>query len=222
MNLVDNHSLEKMPVVANCRMNRERELTGSNGYEKELGLKPVDYILNTRSGRWLDLCCGSGRALTQAANHLLECDAGASIVGVDLVGMFWTHSLLPNLQLVESSVLDFKPAGRFDLITCVHGLHYIGDKLQLLEKVASWLTPSTGLFVANFDINSLIREGQEETDEFRVALHQAGFELNKRNKRLTRLGYAKIQFNYTFAGADPEAGPNYTGQPAVHSHYHEN
>jgi hypothetical protein len=29
----------------------------------------------------------------------------------------------------------------YDLITCVHGLHYAGDKLAALARAASWLTP---------------------------------------------------------------------------------
>jgi hypothetical protein len=31
-------------VVANCRMNRERTLTGTNGYSHELGFHPLDWL----------------------------------------------------------------------------------------------------------------------------------------------------------------------------------
>ena len=44
MNLVDDETLERSAVVANCRMNRERVLVGSNGYDKELGLNPLDFL----------------------------------------------------------------------------------------------------------------------------------------------------------------------------------
>ena len=37
MDLIADALLEHSSVVANCAMNRERELTGSNGYGRELG-----------------------------------------------------------------------------------------------------------------------------------------------------------------------------------------
>src|SRR5580693_7611900 len=37
MKLLNDDELERSAVVANCRMNRERDLTGSNGYSKEVG-----------------------------------------------------------------------------------------------------------------------------------------------------------------------------------------
>ena len=40
MKLMGDDELERSAVVANCRMNRERNLLGSNGYDRELGLNP--------------------------------------------------------------------------------------------------------------------------------------------------------------------------------------
>jgi hypothetical protein len=66
MDLLADAQLERSAVVANCRMNRERDLLGSNGYDKDLGLDPLDFLRGrAASGRrtaWLDLCCGTGRA----------------------------------------------------------------------------------------------------------------------------------------------------------------
>ena len=71
MKLMGDDELERSAVVANCRMNRERNLLGSNGYDRELGFDPLDFLKErTATGRpvaWLDLCCGTGRALIQAA-----------------------------------------------------------------------------------------------------------------------------------------------------------
>lgn len=39
MALLNNSALHASAVVANCDMNRERRLTGTNGYERDLGLK---------------------------------------------------------------------------------------------------------------------------------------------------------------------------------------
>jgi hypothetical protein len=70
MKLLRDDALERSSVVANCQMNRQRTLTGSNGYAKELRLNPLDVLLG-RAGakvRWLDLCCGEGKALMEAAH----------------------------------------------------------------------------------------------------------------------------------------------------------
>jgi len=44
MDLLDDEELERSAVVANCRMNRERGLAGSNGYDRELGFHPLDFL----------------------------------------------------------------------------------------------------------------------------------------------------------------------------------
>jgi hypothetical protein len=60
----DDKQLEQSPVVANCFMNRERDLSGTNGYDVEIGVQPLsflnDQLANNGSARWLDLCCGTG------------------------------------------------------------------------------------------------------------------------------------------------------------------
>jgi hypothetical protein len=43
--ILDDAALEASSVVANCAMNRERSLTGSNGYGRELG---VDIVAELR------------------------------------------------------------------------------------------------------------------------------------------------------------------------------
>ena len=160
-NLLSDDALENSHVVANCRMNRERNLTGSNGYSKEIGFNPVEFLRERvspdRRTAWLDLCCGTGKALIQAA-QVIQDDGLAEkieIVGVDLVGMFLApHHDQPCLHLVEASLSSWNPTGSFDLITCVHGLHYVGDKLGLISRAVSWLT-SEGLFVANLDMSNV-------------------------------------------------------------------
>src|SRR5438270_6747264 len=89
--LLTDDQLERSAVVANCRMNRERVLVGSNGYDKELGLNPLDFlgerIVTGRHAAWLDLCCGTGRALIEAARivHAEGLAHRIEILGVDLV-----------------------------------------------------------------------------------------------------------------------------------------
>ncbi|WP_433465046.1 hypothetical protein [Spirillospora sp. CA-128828] len=113
--LLDDDALESSAVVANCAMNRERSLSGSNGYGRELGFDVMAELADrgARSARvrWLDLCCGSGRALTEAARLLAGRDVGArvEIVGLDLVDHFVVAPVPPGLRLVAGSVADWVP-----------------------------------------------------------------------------------------------------------------
>ena len=226
MDLLSDDQLERSAVVANCRMNRERDLLGSNGYDKELGLDPLDLLkeraASGRTAAWLDLCCGTGRALIGAAGIADEEGFGyrISIVGVDLVGMFLTPGPgLTCLRLVEASLRSWQPERAFDLITCVHGLHYVGDKLGLIARAASWLVED-GLFVANLSLENVkVADVPEPGRKLVAGLRHAGLEFDRRRRLVTCRGRAGLELPFRYLGADDRAGPNYTGQPAVDSHY---
>ena len=221
--LLNDARLEASSVVANCAMNRERELSGSNGYGRELGLDPVRFLTERvaagTESAWLDLCCGSGRALRQAAEVFTTDKAPVQVVGVDLVGYFAPGPVQENLTLVEASITSWEPDRRFDLITCVHGLHYVGDKLGALARAASWLTDD-GLLVANLDLEG-IRLVDADAGRYRLAkvLRNNGLAYDARHRRITCRGRRNIVLPLDYIGADDQAGPNYTGQPAVDSHY---
>jgi SAM-dependent methyltransferase len=224
MKLLGDDELERSAVVANCRMNRERGLSGSNGYAKEIGLDPLDFLKErTATGKsvaWLDLCCGSGKALIEAATLIRAEGLDIEIVGVDLVGMFRRPDPgLKCLRLVEASLTTWRPDRAFDLITCVHGLHYLGDKLGLVARVASWLADD-GLFVANLDLANL-KLGDGRAAGLRVTsdLRRAGLGYDPRRRLIASRGRRVLDLPYRYLGADDRAGPNYTGQPAVDSYY---
>ena len=63
------------------------------------------------------------------------------MVGVDLVSPF-DNACVDGAgpTPVTCSVTAWTPDRAFDLITCVHGLHYVGDKLAVLTRAAGWLT----------------------------------------------------------------------------------
>ena len=61
MELLTDENLERSAVVANCRMNRERNLTGSNGYDRELGFNPLDVLKDRLKRRPRAACGGQGR-----------------------------------------------------------------------------------------------------------------------------------------------------------------
>lgn len=222
--LLGNEALERSAIVANNRMNRERGLVGGNGYAKDLGLNPLEWLLakltSASKVSWLDLCCGSGKSLVEASLRIRELGLAdrISIIGVDLVPMFVAQPPgLDFLRLEEGSVTRWRTKKRFDLITCVHGLHYVGDKLETITRAASWLT-AKGLLIANFDVASLAVEGRSRAQLVRE-LKQAGLSWAARRKLLSCEGHAALKLPYEFVGADDGAGPNYTGQPAVDSHY---
>lgn len=169
--LLDDEALENSTVVANCAMNRERQLAGVNSYARELGFDPLREVIARigGSGRaqggtaaWLDLCCGSGRALVQAACQVLRAGLAGQVAltGVDLVDAFdAVPGPAAGLELVCAPAGAWEPARSYDLITCVHGLHYIGDKLALLARAASWLTPA-GRLVADLDLAAVRSAGR--------------------------------------------------------------
>jgi hypothetical protein len=141
------------------------------------------------------------------------------IVGLDLVDHFVTGPFPPSLRLVTASVVEWAPDGRFDLVTCVHGLHYVGDKLGVLARVASWLADD-GLFVANFDARSVRRtDGTPAGRRLTAALRRQGFAYDSARRRISRRGCGQVRFPYRYLGADDQVGANYTGQPAVDSFY---
>jgi trans-aconitate methyltransferase len=226
MNLLDDETLERSAVVANCRMNRERVLLGSNGYDKELVLNPLDFLREqVASGRpvaWLDLCCGTGKALIDAARIVCEegLDSRIEIVGVDLVGMFQTTEFgLNSLRLVEASLRTWRPECRYDLITCVHGLHYVGDKLGLIARAASWLVDD-GLFLANLSMENVkLANDSKSGRKLMTEIRDTGLEFDPRRRLIACRGRKDLNLPYRYLGANDQAGPNYTGQTAVNSHY---
>lgn len=208
--------LERSSVVANNTMNRERGLAGVNSYARELGLDPLAWLGDRAAPSWLDLCSGEGRALREAASAL---STDAVLTGVDLVGPLVPRPAPATLEEIVASVSSWTPARTYDLITCVHGLHYVGDQLGLLSRAASWLTEH-GLLIAHFDPDSVRwADGSPAGRAVVTALRTAGYEYRPRHHRLTLRGGRAVRLPFHYIGADPDAGPNFTGQPAVSSYY---
>jgi SAM-dependent methyltransferase len=215
--LVADSELERSSVVANNTMNRERGLAGVNSYARELGFDPLAHLAaRPAAPSWLDLCSGEGRALREAASAL---PADAVLTAVDLVGPLVPVPAAPTVERIVASVVNWAPTRTYDLITCVHGLHYVGDQLGLLARAASWLAPD-GQLLAHFDPDSIRwADGSPAGRAAVSALRAAGFRYSARHHRVTLKGAHQMALPFRYVGADPAAGPNYTGQPAVGSHY---
>lgn len=229
--LLDDAALERSAVVANSAMNRVRGLSGVNSYARELGFDPFEWLakrIRAAEGGfaggpvgWLDVCCGSGRALLEAERRFAQeiPDAQVTLVGVDLVDYFFAPPRTTRLELTAQPAAAFRADRAFELVTCVHGLHYVGDKLGLIWRLASFLA-SDGLFVADFDPESIRdAEGTSAARRVLAQLRRAGADYDRQRHRVTFTGPPETELAATYRGADDAAGPGYTGQPAVRSYY---
>ncbi len=226
MKLLSNLELEKSSVVANNQMNRERNLRGVNSYQQDMGkdLFPLleAHYLQTKALRWLDLCCGQGKALIQAAALFQAKNQTESVQleGIDLVDMFldfpreWKHSSLQALSLHH-----WQASAPYDFITCVHGLHYLGDKLGLIQAVINALHPE-GQAWLHLDFQNIILENMESASRILLPFFKkAGIYYQSSRKLLTIQQPKNLDLPLIYLGADDQVGPNYTGQAAVNSHY---
>src|ERR1044072_3838991 len=134
MKLLPENELVWSWVVANSKMNRKRNASGVNSYEKELKIKPEffleEHIRKFGKVKWLDVCCGEGKALIQAAEHLAakQLQNKATLKGIDLVDAF--QPIPPDITCVDlevKSMVEWTSSEQYDLITSVHGIHNIGD-----------------------------------------------------------------------------------------------
>ena len=214
------------PIVANATMNRGRGLSGVNSYGRELRLDIAAFLERRVRERgeavWVDLCCGEGRALLEAGRQSLVTDWGSSvrIVGVDLVGMFAAEDA-PNVRLIAGDVAAFTPDAPVDLITCVHGLHYLGDTLGVLESAYAMLGRG-GVFLGSLDPQNVRgRESGESVWRQAAAFaRRAGVApvLKSHVLRLER-GEGRLDFGLTYEGATVSAKPNYSGITVIDSWY---
>jgi len=77
-----------------------------------------------------------------------------------------------------------------------------------------------GRLVANFDVDSVRRaDGTPFGRVLTKALREAGFTYDTPERRIGYVGGGRPRLPFAYLGADAKAGPNYTGQPAVHSCY---
>jgi len=221
MKLLNQTSLAASPVVANCRMNRERLLAS---YAKELSVDPLPFLRSAAlhgQATWLDVCCGSGRALVDAAKQLTENGPADNLLieGVDLVGMFDANPFPKLLSLRIQSLEDWMPYRAYTLVTCVHGLHYVGDKLAAICKLVANLDDD-GLFVANLDLAGFrFADGRAAGRQIACWLRDHRMQYDTRRRLIRCQGPRHLKVPFRYLGADDQVGPNYTGQPAVASYY---
>lgn len=215
--------LDWSPTVANNAMNRERNASGPNSYAQDLGMNPIDFLekrADLPNVSWVDLCCGEGRALIEAATWLKGHPGPQNIQleGVDLVPYFAPVPQGIDVQFSVNSLRKWEPRGPYDLITIVHGLHYVGDKLGMVQKCLRQLKPD-GLFIAHLDWAHVLVNEKPVSHSIRQAWGKQGLAYDGRRKLLTAKGPVELDIPFKYIGADDEIGPNFSGQNGVGSYY---
>ncbi|MES2776270.1 MAG: class I SAM-dependent methyltransferase [Bacteroidota bacterium] len=225
MPLLPEEKLIWSPIVANSRMNRERKASGFNSYEKEFKFKPETFleskIKEFGHASWLDLCCGQGNALIQTAYAFRDqgLQAHISLTGIDLLDLFQSFDQnITCLHFETGSVVSWETREAYDLITCSHGLHYLGDKLKVIENGIGALKTG-GVFVANLDLKNILIADHDSNKFLKSLFKLHGIEYSSAAKTIKRTGPKIIRFNLDYLGADDRTGPNYTGQDSVTSCY---
>ncbi|RFS21421.1 methyltransferase domain-containing protein [Chitinophaga silvatica] len=225
MELLPENELIWSPVVANNRMNRKRIASGVNSYEKELKFNPEAFLNNQLANnnivKWLDLCCGEGNALLQYANTLAaqKMQQHFELKGIDLVDQF--QPIPPTIKCVKFEVMplvQWTSSEQYNLITCVHGIHYVGDKLKVLGTALKSLA-NKGILLMNIDLKSIKVHNDPDNLFLKQCLSEQQIDYNSRRKILYCEGPRDLVLNLTYLGANDKAGPNYTGQEAVDSYY---
>jgi len=226
-------------VVVNATMNRGRGLTGVNSYERELRRFDIAAFLRCRAEsvperrvRWLDACCGAGRALTEAADDWTSADWARRItlIGIDLYdGMPPDRNSEDGLRarfVVGDVLTHLPPQEPLDLVTCIHGLHYLPDKLAFLEQVYTRLVPDGGLLLAHLDPANVKLQDADNTPLWpRLLRHvrRQGISLKFRAHLIrlerTLTSPATLSFGATYATRTVAPRPNYSGMIGVDSWY---
>lgn len=142
--------------------------------------------------------------------------------GLDLVDFFAPiPAQVHCVQLFTGSIVTWQPPlPVYHFISCIHGLHYVGDKLLAIAQLLQWLAPN-GKLVASFDLASVQVQDDPQGKSALAWFAQAGVVYDAQRKLISAQSPAfdLPNFPHFYLGADDNAGKNYTGQEAVVSYY---
>jgi hypothetical protein len=107
---------------------------------------------------------------------------------------------LDFLALRTASLHAWVPQRRYDLVTCVHGLHYIGDKLSLLGRAIAALEPH-GVFIANLDLRTILFNGAKVPDcRLLRSLRSSGLTVDPRRHLVSCTGPRSLSGGWHYLG----------------------
>lgn len=230
---LEDEALLASETVVNAAMNRGRALTGVNSYERDLKMDIGAFLARRVQERghavWYDACCGEGRALREASvawEGQRQWASRVQMLGVDLWDDFAPVGA-PCVRFVAADVVTYDPGTDVDLITCVHGLHYLGDKLRFLERCYARLAPG-GVFIGHLDTDNLRFEAQGQASPVswsallrRVRGDSASITYRNHLLRMERIGNGPLHFGGEYLGASVSERPNFSGMTGIDSWYRD-
>jgi SAM-dependent methyltransferase len=115
------------------------------------------YTTNKKSFSILDVGCGNPSFLATVQKKF-----GAHCTGVDFSDNGWKDQRFPNLTLVKSTLADFVPEQKFDVITLWHYLEHDYNLQETVDKLYSCLNPNGKIIIEVPDYDSITAKRQKQ------------------------------------------------------------
>lgn len=129
--------------------------------QENLDLKRVQVVANnvtaTKPFSILDVGCGNPSFLEAVQKKLR-----ANCTGIDFSDNGWKNKNYETISLIKSSIADFNPNHKFDVITLWHYLEHDYNLQETIDKLYQCLNPSGKLIIEVPDYNSITAKKQKE------------------------------------------------------------
>jgi len=166
-------------------------------HEHAVGMLAPARIGDESNQQWADLGCGSG-TFTLALADLLPKES--TIYAMDmssaaLKSIPAKHNAIAIAKTVGNFVTDTLPAPAFDGILMANALHYVKDQVAFVEKAMTYLKPSGGVLIVEYDTNAANQWVPYPLTFIRLKelFTAAGFsEVNKLGERPSAFGRAML------------------------------
>lgn len=129
--------------------------------QKDLDLKRVQLVANNTKNKKLfsilDVGCGNPSFLDAVQKKL-----HAECTGIDFSDNGWKNKNFENITLLKTSIADFNPNRKFDVITLWHYLEHDYNLQETVEKLHQCLNPSGKLIIEVPDYESITAKKQKQ------------------------------------------------------------
>ena len=129
--------------------------------QQNLDLKRVKVVANNvknkKSFSILDVGCGNPSFLNAIQKNL-----HADCTGIDFSDNGWKDNNFVNISLFKSSIADFNPNQKFDVITLWHYLEHDYNLQETIEKLFCCLNPQGRLIIEVPDYNTILAKRQKQ------------------------------------------------------------
>lgn len=105
----------------------------------------------------LDVGCGNPSFLKAVEKKL-----HANCTGIDFSDKGWKNNNFKNICLIKSSIADFNPKHKFDIITLWHYLEHDYNLKQTVDKLYQFLNPHGKLIIEVPDYSSIFAKKQKQ------------------------------------------------------------